>query len=217
VTWEITENSIGYQGPYVALAAYFAEAATDPGPVPAAPSSLSASASSSTSAQLTWFDNADNEDGFKIERSTDGVSYGQIDTTGGNASSYNDSNLNPGTTYYYRVRAYNAAGNSGYSNVASITTSQTAPAAPLNLTASAVKKRKIQLNWTDASSNESGFAIERSTNNVSWTQIATVGANATTYTNSGLSAGTTYFYRVRAYNSAGYSGYSNTASATARR
>ena len=59
----------------------------------------------------------------------------------------------------------------------------------------------------------SGFFTERSTDGRKYTQIALVGANATTYANTGLSANKTYYYRVRATNAAGNSAYSNTAGA----
>src|SRR5262249_45856809 len=65
---------------------------------------------------LSWTDNSGVEDGFKIER-WNGSSYSQISTVGANVTTYTDySGLTPGNTYSYRVRAYNRAGNSGYSN-----------------------------------------------------------------------------------------------------
>jgi hypothetical protein len=88
------------------------------------------------------------------------------------------------------------------------------PAAPSGLTATAVSQTQINLAWTDNSSNEDGFKIERSPNgNSSWSQIATVGPNITTYSNTGLNKNTRYHYRVRAYNVLGNSAYSNTANA----
>ena len=89
------------------------------------------------------------------------------------------------------------------------------PAAPSNLTATAGKK-SVTLNWTDNSSNETGFKIERSTDGVNFSQITTTGANVTSYKNVGLTGGTTYYYRVRATNATGDSAYSNTASAVPR-
>jgi M6 family metalloprotease-like protein len=89
------------------------------------------------------------------------------------------------------------------------------PAAPSALVAAAVKGRKINLTWKDNASNESGFKVERSVNQTSWTQLTVTGANVSSYTSSNLSAGTRYYYRVRTYNSSGNSAYSNTASATA--
>ena len=88
------------------------------------------------------------------------------------------------------------------------------PAAPTNLGATAISSSEIALSWTDNSNNESGFQIQRSSDGVTFRLIAAVGANVTTYTDSGRTAGTTYYYRVRAYNSAGYSAPSNVASAT---
>src|SRR5882672_1031017 len=87
------------------------------------------------------------------------------------------------------------------------------PDPPSNLVASAVSTSQINLNWADNSGNEDGFKIER-WNGGSYSQINTVGANVTTYADSGLAASTTYSYRIRAYNSAGDSSYSNESSAT---
>ncbi|HYG74582.1 MAG TPA: fibronectin type III domain-containing protein [Planctomycetota bacterium] len=90
-----------------------------------------------------------------------------------------------------------------------------APAAPTALTAVAVSGTAIDLSWTDASNNESGFKIERSPDGVAnWTLITTTAANATSFRDSNLSAATTYFYRVRATNSVGDSANTAAASAT---
>ena len=89
------------------------------------------------------------------------------------------------------------------------------PAAPTNLVATARSSSQIDLTWKDNASNETGFKIERTIDKISWTQIATAGANVTSYSNTtGLSASITYTYRVRAYNKFGNSAYSNEASAT---
>ncbi len=128
--------------------------------------SFSAAAVSSSQINLSWTDNSSNESGFKIERSTSATSgFSQIATVGANATSYSNSGLSASTTYYYRVRAYNSAGDSGYSNTASATTQGTTitvPDAPTNLTASAVSSSQINLTWQDNSTNEEGFHIWRS-------------------------------------------------------
>jgi hypothetical protein len=179
-------------------------------PTPYAPSILQASAVSSSQVNLSWHDNSDNENGFSIERSTDNSNYGQIATASANTTSYDNTGLAPNTKYYYRVRAYNGAGNSGYSNNTSATTANVAPASPSGLTATAVSSYSINLGWTDNSTNETNFIIQRSANNVDFAEIASVGADTTAYSDSsGLSASTQYYYRVRAHNvigdSAGYS------------
>jgi hypothetical protein len=87
--------------------------------------------------------------------------------------------------------------------------------APSNLTATANGLKRIDLTWVDNSSNETGFRIERSTNNRKFSRIATVSAGITTFSNSGLRRGKTYYYRVRANGSVVNSAYSNTASAKA--
>ena len=75
--------------------------------------------------QLIWTNNSGDADGFKIERSTGTTeTFAQIGVTGTNVASYTDSGLADATTYCYRVRAYNAAGDSGYSNVTCATTPQ---------------------------------------------------------------------------------------------
>jgi predicted phage tail protein len=90
------------------------------------------------------------------------------------------------------------------------------PAAPSGLTATAVSSSQINLAWTDNSINEDGFKIERCQNAgcSNFAQVAQVGANVTTYNDTGLTASTTYGYRVRAFNLGGNSAYSNTAQAT---
>jgi len=90
----------------------------------------------------------------------------------------------------------------------------TPPAAPSGLSATAVSSSQINLAWTDNATDETGYHVERSTDGTNFSEIAALGANATSYSNTGLAASTTYWYRVRASNTAGFSGYSNTANAT---
>jgi hypothetical protein len=182
--------------------------------LPNAPTNLSATSASTSQINLVWTDNASNETGYKVERSTDGNTYAPLVTLGAGVTSYSNTGLAAATKYYYRVYAYNGAGNSGYSNVANATTGTTPPNAPGGLTATAVSSSQINLAWTDNASNESGFKVERSPDGISFTQIGTAAAGATSYSNTGLAAATKYYYRVRAYNGGGDSGYSNIANAT---
>ncbi len=349
--------------------------------VPASPSGLNATAVSTSEANLTWEDNSDNEEGFRVERSLSGSgSWTTVGTKAAGSVSHSDSGLSGHTRYYYRVYAFNGAGNSGYSNVASAETmnsdpilspignkttdegkaliftvsatdpdgdsvtyeaaplpsgavfntnsgafnwtpsysqagtyevifkardgyggySQEAvtilvmnvlrtytieasagtggsispsgayttqegrstrftitadtgysisnvyvdgvgqggvgsytftnvqadhsieavfamgvPASPSGLNATAVSTSEANLTWEDNSDNEEGFRVERSlSGSGSWTTVGTLPANTISYNNLGLTADTTYYYRVLAYNIHGDSGWSNTASVT---
>src|SRR5207249_603523 len=180
--------------------------------VPASPSGLTATAASASRINLAWKDNSTNETGFKIERSLDGASFTQIATVGASVTTYANTGLAAGTTYFYRVRATNANGDSAYSNVARAATA--APAEPTSLTATTSSASEIDLNWTDNSSDETACLIERSTGGTAFTQITVVGTNVTSFADTGLTSNTKYQYRVRSYNADGDSAYSNTVSAT---
>jgi len=184
---------------------------------PAAPSNLEATAVSSSQINLTWTNNATDATGYKVERSSDGNNWTEIAAAlPANTTNYQSTQLAASSLYQHRVRAFNSAGNSAYSNVASATTQQDPPSAPSGLTATAASTSQINLFWTNNANNATGYMVERSANGGgSWTEIAsTLSANTTNYQSTGLAAGTSYHYRVRAFNSAGNSGYSNVASAT---
>lgn len=136
------------------------------------------------------------------------------------SSNYLATGLVAATGYTFQVFARDALGNTTVaSSPASATTQQlaTIPNAPSILSATAVTGKKINLKWTDNSSNETSFIVQRSTNGgASWTWSATLAQNATAYTNSGLTAGKTYTYRVGASSSAG-TAYSSILSAKAFR
>jgi hypothetical protein len=181
-----------------------------PSSPPLAPSNLSATSVSSSRIDLIWTDNSNNETGFKIERRTETGSYIEVATVSANVTTYIDTGLSESTTYYYRIKAFNGAGSSDYSNEAS---AATLLASPSNLSATSVSRSRIDLRWTDNSNKETGFKIERRTATGSYSEIATVGQNVTSYSDTGLNRRTRYYYRVRAYNSMGFSAYSNEASA----
>ena len=183
---------------------------------PAAPSALIAKANLVYQIELYWSDRSNNETGFEIERSTDNNTFTKITTTGANVTQYFDGPLTPGTRYYYRIRAINSVGASGYTNVANDVTAQSPPAKPDGLTAGTASSSQINLTWRDVSDNESGFELERSTDGTNFSKVADIGANATSHENGGLNPLTKYWYRIRAKNSGGYSGYSNVADATTR-
>lgn len=192
---------------------YFSIVKDSPTGPPTSPGNLSATAVSNDRIDLAWADNSGDESGFKIEQSTDGVNFTQIATVGANITGYSRTGLSGTTTYFYRVRAFNAAGDSAYSNVAGATTQGAPLAAPTGLTATPVSKSRVNLKWTDNADNADGFKIERSTDGTSFTQIATVGSNVTTFASTGLQRNRRYYYRVRATDGFGDSAYSNIATA----
>lgn len=185
-----------------------------PPAVPAAPSGVAATLTTTTQLNLAWTDNSVNETNFSILRSPNGASsWTIVGTVNANVTTYANTGLTCNTTYYYAVRAYNANGNSPFSNIIQATTlacPAPAPAAPSNLTSPAARQTEATLNWVDNSNNETGFKIERSPNgSTGWAEIDTVAAGVTTYLNTGLTCNTRYSYRVRATNASGDSAYSN--------
>lgn len=184
-------------------------------PLPADPSGLTGTALA-TSVSLSWTDNSSNETGFAIERSPNGsTGWTQIATVGAGVTTYNNTGLTQTTTYWYRVRAYHGGGFSGYSSTFSITT-LTLPADPSGLTATAVGFGQISLAWTDNSSNETGFVVERASagSGGPFSVIGTTGAGVAVYQDAGLADLATYWYRVAAVNAGGSSAYTSVASAT---
>jgi titin len=183
-------------------------------PPPAAPSNAVATALGATSIRVTWTDNSASETWFRVERSADGVGgWLSLATLAANTTTYTNANLSPSTTYHYRVVAVEGSAVSAASNVASATTFAP-PAAPTNLAATPLTSTSIRLTWSDNATTENGFRVERSLDGTTWSQVGLVGANATTWTNVGLASGTTYFYRVRAYEGLVNGPYSGVASAT---
>lgn len=160
-------------------------------------------------AVLTWLDKSKNEGSFRIYM--DGV---LIHTTAANAITYTKVGLTPGKRYVFTVKAHSAAaGYSAASNALELTMADP-PRKPTLLTAEATDTDKARLNWKDNSDNELDFHVERSATSalIGFAQIGTVGKNVRTYEDTvGLASGTQYWYRVRAHNGSGYSGYSNVA------
>jgi FtsP/CotA-like multicopper oxidase with cupredoxin domain len=176
---------------------------------------------------LTWTDASSNESSFTIQRSsTANGPWTNLATVAANTTTYVDVIGNTGQAYFYRVVAVNTVGYTetpGYSNLTVMGTSNTfpvgtiqtnPPASPTNLTAAAQSGPLVLLTWTDNANNETGFIIERAIGAGPFTTLITVAASNgnVSYTDTTVTAGSTYSYRVAALNSAGVSGYSNTAS-----
>jgi hypothetical protein len=181
---------------------------------PAAPTNLTVAVFSATRIDLSWTDNSSNEDGFRIERKIGaGGAWSQIASVAANITNYNNTGLNGSTNYFYRVRAFNLAGNSTYSNEDDTTT--LAADAPSGLTATAVSDSQVDLTWNDNSLIEDGFRVLRKTGvGGTYAEIDRVGSNVETCSDPGLSASTEYYYMVISYNAGGDLAQSNEASAT---
>ena len=168
---------------------------------------------------LNWKDNSDDEWSFVVERSIgDDKNFNVITplaTVLTNSVSFVNVPLMENVTYFYRIYAQNKYGNSDYSTITSVTTAVTkAPNAPFFLNAKASAQAEITLTWSDAANNEAKFEVERSADNKTFAKIGETLTNVLTYIDKSLADATLYYYRVRAVNSLGNSGYSAVASAT---
>ncbi len=186
---------------------------------PVAPSNLQVVAHRETQLDLQCQDNSVNEDGFQWQISAHGAgTWADIGNTGVNINTQSATGLTAGTDYDFRVRAFNASGNSDWSNTATGRTDNapTSPPNPAsNLAASTLGPTVIRLTWQDNSSDESGFKIQRSlTSGSGFSTVFTTNANVVAYDDTGLTSSTTYYYRVIATNSAGDANPSNEAFAT---
>ena len=190
---------------------------------PTQPGTLTATAVSGGEIDLAWGASNDNVGvtGYQVERcqGTGCSNFTQIATPTG--TSYKDTTVSASTSYSYRVRATDAAGNlSSYSNTASATTptpDTSPPTQPGTLTANAASASEVDLAWGASNDNVgvTGYQVERcqGTGCSNFAQIAT--PNGTSYQDTTVSASTSYSYRVRATDAAGnLSPYSNTANAS---
>ncbi len=187
--------------------------------VPAAPSGMTGSASSSSQINLTWTDNASNESTFTLERATNsGFTSGLITVSSSIASIsgtgasglFADSPVTASTTYYYRVKAVNAAGSSAYSTSSAITT-------PAQITVPTIEKSRstrmsvmayatvqvspaqITVKWANINGATFGTAtIYRKTKTATtWTQIGTAAGSSNQYVDTTPAVGTYYEYKIQ--------------------
>lgn len=194
-----------------------ATATTFPSIPPDSPSDLTASAVTGIQIDLSWADNSSGETGFKIERRSGADPYAEVGAVTPDVAAFSDIGLVPLTSYWYRVKAAGFVGDSGYSNETSATTlPDVPPTSPSGLQALTTTADQAYLVWSDASSNETGFEIERAGPGGSFALIATVGPNVEQYVDMALISATPYRYRVRATNTGGPSGYTASATATTK-
>jgi titin len=175
--------------------------------VPSAPANLTATKVSETRIDLTWMDTSSNETFFKLQRQKLGGTWSVIAFPAKNETSYSDTGLAAGT-WCYRIRSHNADGFSDYvtSTPACIavtgggTTQSTGPNAPSDLRATVVSSNRVDLTWTDNSNDETYFKLQRKSSGGIWSKIAFPSKDQTSYSDTGLPAGT-WCYRIRAHSS----------------
>ncbi len=188
--------------------------------VPAAPTGLAAAArSTSATVVLSWNDASTTETGFAVQRSADAgatwAALGSVTPTAaqtsstGTAFSYSDATALAASAYQYRVTASNAGGASAASNTVSVAAIP-GPAAASGVTAKRASSSSVTVQWIDASNNETGFALQRAVVSAGKTssfstvttvsrtsaQSTTTGGTALSFSDKGLSTGTTYAWRV---------------------
>jgi chitodextrinase len=163
---------------------------------PSVPAGLAMNTHTLTSIKLTWTASTDNVgvSGYKVYRNGTQIATSQ-------ATNYTDTGLTPGTSYSYTVAAYDAANNtSAQSTASSFSTlaDTTAPSVPANLNSTGQTTTSIALSWSSSTDDVAvtGYKVYRN-----GTQIATTAS--TTYTNTGLTPGTSYSYTVAAYDASG--------------
>ncbi len=176
-----------------------------------APADLTALDISSSSAQLAWKDESDNETSFEIQRRTLGGEFSGLVTVLENQIQYEDASLESSTTYIYRVRARKGENVSLWSNDAVIESFADTPNSPVNLTVVEQNYNRVSLRWSDRSAVEDGFRVLRRLDQLGslWASVATVDKNVTTYVDRSVDPLSNYAYRVQAFNESGDSGYSN--------
>ncbi len=161
-------------------------------------SDVAASALSSSSVHLAWNRNA-YDSGVSILRSTDGVSFSGIAGLYNNQTSFNDGNLTAATHYWYEVQPLNVTGVNGAEVITPPTDAYTSPNPPSALSATATSANQVDLSWNnDSNSAYQQVRVLRSTNGTDYGSVATLGATATGYSDTGLNEGTHYYYEIEA-------------------
>ena len=210
------EDTASNLGPYSSVVTL-----TTPAPIPSLPGNLTATVASNTQVNLAWV--ASTETGgtvssYLVQRCQGAgcSNFAQVGTS--TTTTYNDTGLTSGDSYSYQVQAKDSAGNlSPFSNV--VTSTPGPPTAPSGLTATAASMVQINLSWTASTSSVglANYIVQRcqGAGCTNFAQVASFAATTTTYSDTGLVAGTSYSYQVQASDiDGGLSPFSNVATAT---
>jgi hypothetical protein len=173
------------------------------------PSNLKATIVSEKEITLTWKDNSNNETSFKIEQKSSTSNYWyEIDSVIANRTSCTIGNLKSDKLYTFRVFAYNSTYNISSESVeCEIAIIPLSP--PSDLTVKTKSSSVISIEWTDNSTSEEGFIIERKSKDSDFKEIAKTDSNVTKFVDYNLQAEKEYYYRVRAFKGTSYTTYSN--------
>ena len=166
-----------------------------------------------TTVDISWIENSDNEDGFRIERRSQGTEFGEIGVVGANSVGFTDASAAPGMIYEYRVLAFNIHGDSESSAIVNIGVVGV-PVSASAVTASQGTGVSVTVRWADNSDSEEGFSILRSEGSADFLLRLTAAAGSTSAIDSGVQIGVTYRYRVVAFNLVGESAPSDSAPIT---
>ncbi|MCZ7555425.1 MAG: fibronectin type III domain-containing protein [Bacteroidia bacterium] len=186
---------------------------------PSTPRKLTAVPVNHHSILLSWESGSGNETGYELSRKMEGGDWVTIRVTGADTTFVTDDNLQQATSYHYRVRAFNARGYSVWSpEEIAVTPAVPIPSAPFGLRVRAIDARSVELQWILPPPHyEDGVQIEESLTGdaADFTLLypfAQKGAER--YIRSGLTPETLYYYRIRSYNSSGFSPFTDTVSVT---
>lgn len=184
------------------------------GQVRAQPTQMTATAVAAHQIDLTWKDNASDEEGFLLQRYSADSGWTNQATLAADTTTYSDTSIATETNYCYRVTAFKGTQQTAPSPLACAKTSQydgnggpTEPGtpnrvpegAPTLLTTSLSAANEVVLTWQDNCSDEEGFLIRRFVTGAQWTDYATAAADATTFVDQSVVPGTSYCYRVLAF------------------
>jgi len=182
-----------------------------PAHAPAPPATPTAKVASATEIDLHWKDQSGNEAGFVVERRIGKTGpFTQLAVVGTGTVTYIDAALTSNTTYSYRVRATNAAGESAPSAIVSATP-PSIPAAPSDAQVTLLRDNRVGLSWTDNATNETGYQVFRSIGSSPNYQPISgkLPKNAHSFVDTKVSGGTAYHYHIQAFNAAGPSNYAD--------
>ncbi|WP_131539640.1 T9SS type B sorting domain-containing protein [Pedobacter nototheniae] len=186
---------------------------------PVLPANLKVSASTDNSVTLTW-----NQDvtrpvvSYVIQRSTDGLNYNTLETLAATPLSYTDNNLADGAKYYYRIKAIGntVTAVTGWSNVAEVTTQTVAnrPLSPTFLKITSADEKSVNLTWQDRATDETKYVLQRSEDNITFSDLLTLDANTNSATDKTVWPAKKYYYKILAYKDNIASLFSNTEEVT---